>query len=362
MATKVFISYAHESDDHSNKVLDFANFLRSKGIDAEIDQYEEAPSEGWPRWMTRQIQSSSFVLVVCSKLFYERANDYSGQTEGLGVKWETTLVLQELYQLNTNNTKFIPVLFSKSCTHHIPLPLQPYTYYDVSDPTKKDMLVERLLDLAQVKRPPLGQPAQPTGLPPKQRKTMFVASIINLDHWNKATWCGVAFMSDPSLEALPVVVLMFRGTEFGNKIFQEWRSQFGKTDHNEEIRLSFIEGISEENVNWYKVHIGLSWKAMTRRMKTSGLKPEECYFLGVTRIHEMNPPPETKNLEIFKHAFGYFKRYLLTNGDVVNGQVVPRMENAIEKREVFFRKKSEIVSNPNDEDCTVFAPPSENGE
>ena len=40
---KVFISYSHESTDFEEKVLEFSNRLRSEGIDANIDLYEEAP-------------------------------------------------------------------------------------------------------------------------------------------------------------------------------------------------------------------------------------------------------------------------------------------------------------------------------
>jgi hypothetical protein len=70
LAIKVFISYAHESAELSNNVLEFSNLLRKKGIDSEIDQYEEAPAEGWPKWMMRQVQQADFVLVCCSKFFF----------------------------------------------------------------------------------------------------------------------------------------------------------------------------------------------------------------------------------------------------------------------------------------------------
>ena len=38
----VFISYSQDSLSFSDKVLDFSNRLRSEGIDAILDQYEEA--------------------------------------------------------------------------------------------------------------------------------------------------------------------------------------------------------------------------------------------------------------------------------------------------------------------------------
>lgn len=53
---KVFISYSHQDAAYEKKVFEFANRLRTEGIDASIDLYEEAPKEGWPRWMENQIR------------------------------------------------------------------------------------------------------------------------------------------------------------------------------------------------------------------------------------------------------------------------------------------------------------------
>lgn len=52
---KVFISYSHIDDNFERKMLSFADRLRVDGIDANIDLYEPAPKEGWPRWMENQI-------------------------------------------------------------------------------------------------------------------------------------------------------------------------------------------------------------------------------------------------------------------------------------------------------------------
>ena len=68
---KVFISYAHKNQAYEDKVLELANRLRSEGIDAMIDQYEEAPPEGWPRWMEHQIMESEFVLVLCEETYHQ---------------------------------------------------------------------------------------------------------------------------------------------------------------------------------------------------------------------------------------------------------------------------------------------------
>ena len=69
---KVFVSYSHDSAEHADKVLAFANKLRADGIDAVLDQYEVSPPEGWPSWMYRHIRDDDFVLMVCTETYYKR--------------------------------------------------------------------------------------------------------------------------------------------------------------------------------------------------------------------------------------------------------------------------------------------------
>ena len=38
----------------------------------------------------------------------------------------------------------------------------------------------------------------------------------------------------------------------------------------------------------------------------------------------------------------------------MNGQLHPEFNNLIEKKKVYFRSKSEIMKNPNDDDIVVF--------
>ena len=42
-ADTVFISYSHDSPEHSERVLAFSNKLRELGVDAELDQYLTRP-------------------------------------------------------------------------------------------------------------------------------------------------------------------------------------------------------------------------------------------------------------------------------------------------------------------------------
>lgn len=359
MAVKVFISYAHESIELSNSILEFSNLLRSKGIDSEIDQYEEAPAEGWPKWMMRQVQQADFVLVCCSKLFYERANDFSGGDEGLGVKWETSLILQQLYGLSTKNTKFIPIIFDDSDKSYIPLPLQPYTYYQIADISNKQRLIERLRGVSKIKRPPLGEEVpvedEIKKLEPKERKSMFVSSIIDVDLWNEAKWSGMAFVSDPSLGNPPIACFMFANEQAGEKIFSALKKNFGNTDTKEEIRLSFIEGFSTKAPRDYKVHFGSSREVLVDKLDKYGMEKDESLLVSITRIHEMNPPNNPSSLTVFKHSYSHFKMFFITNAVTKNGQLQPSLPNLIQKNKVFFRTKNEVIKDKNDEDFVVFA-------
>lgn len=359
MIKKVFISYAHESDQLSDDVLALSDYLRSKGIDSEIDQYEEAPPEGWPKWMSRQIQEADYVLVVCSKLFYDRANDVTSSTDGLGVKWETNLILQQLYATSINNTKFIPIIFNVNEKNFIPLPLQPYTYYKVSDTEDKEKLKNRLLGISKTKRPELGKEEdiveESEPLNEKPRKTMFISSIIDLELWDKAKWKGLLFASFPDLKTPPIIGFVFENEKYGNKIFANLKARFGNIDEKEEIRISLINGISDINPQYYKVHLGTDFDVVADKLKENNIEPTESYFMSITRIHEMNPPKDSNNLEVFKHSYSYFKKYYITNVNMKDGEPIPNFDNLIEKTKINFRQKIDIVDNPNDPDIVVFS-------
>jgi hypothetical protein len=102
----VFISYSHDSKEHQDRVLNLSNKLRSEGIDCLLDQYEDSPPEGWPKWMDRNVKNSDFVLVVCTETYYSRV--MGTDEKGLGIKWESSLIYQHLYNAGANNTRSPP--------------------------------------------------------------------------------------------------------------------------------------------------------------------------------------------------------------------------------------------------------------
>ncbi len=162
---RVMISYSHDSEPHKENVLALADRLCKEGIDCHLDQYEQSPPEGWPRWMDRQIEEADFVLVICSEIYADRFKGGNANSGGLGVKWEGAIITQDLYEAAHNNNKFIPVIFSQECSKFRPKVLRAVTYYNVGTDDGYDDLYCRLTDQHPTPKPELGAirsiPARP---------------------------------------------------------------------------------------------------------------------------------------------------------------------------------------------------------
>jgi len=117
---EVFISYSHDNLEHAKRVLDLSNNLRAEGIDCVLDQYEESPPAGWPRWMDKKIRDAIYVLMICSEAYYKRVMGEEEPGKGLGVRWEGSLIYNHIYNSGAESNKFIPILFDASQKDYIP--------------------------------------------------------------------------------------------------------------------------------------------------------------------------------------------------------------------------------------------------
>lgn len=177
---KTFISYSHDSLDHKRLVLCLANQLRAQGIDCIIDQYEESPDDGWIKWMDVNIAKSAYILIVCTKGYFDKLNSVN-ETSGKGVKWEGAIVTQEIYENEGKNRRFVPIIFGSENIEHVPRILKPFTYYDVLDNSSYERLYRRLTTQPAIKKPPLGNvipfPLLKSELNPQKLKTEREKSI-----------------------------------------------------------------------------------------------------------------------------------------------------------------------------------------
>jgi hypothetical protein len=162
MPTKTFISYSHDNEQHSQRVLALANQLRAQGVAAEVDQYETRPPQGWPRWCEEQLrpESSEFVLVLCTETYLKRIEGRVSADEGRGVFWEGNVIYSYLYE-ERSNERFLPVIFDRKDESFIPRPLKGSAHYlltvfDLSD-SGYEALYRELTHQPAVQRPPLGK-------------------------------------------------------------------------------------------------------------------------------------------------------------------------------------------------------------
>jgi tetratricopeptide (TPR) repeat protein len=168
----IFISYSHDSPEHAVRVLALSDRLRSDGIDCILDQYEDSPPEGFPRWMDRQIRAADFVLMICTPTYYLRVMGEEEPGKGHGVTFESSLIYQYIYNEGTSNTRFIPILLEGADASAIPVPWQGVKNYRPTTKEGYEALYRRLTKQPLTPKPVLGPRRT---LLPLERTQDFVA-------------------------------------------------------------------------------------------------------------------------------------------------------------------------------------------
>jgi len=181
---RVFISYSHDSPEHCDRVLMLATRLRADGLNAQLDQFENSPPQGWPLWCARQILDSNYVLIVCTALYRDRFLGLEDFGKGRGVKWEAKVIHNILYYEEVNSG-FIPVIFDPSDEEYIPETIKDASWYLVS-PNGKDssgytQLRQRLAGDKTLSPLPLPPPSEAY----RQRDD---ASVPTEEVWDSSRW------------------------------------------------------------------------------------------------------------------------------------------------------------------------------
>jgi tetratricopeptide (TPR) repeat protein len=123
---RVFISYAHDSDQHVAAVRDLWVFLRGVGIDARLDLPAAERRQEWPSWMLEQVRDARYVLVVASPAYKRRSDGLAAADEGRGVQFEARLIREFFYRdQDAGVERFLPVLLPGVPVECIPDFLSP---------------------------------------------------------------------------------------------------------------------------------------------------------------------------------------------------------------------------------------------
>jgi hypothetical protein len=138
-------------------VLAISNRLRADGVDAHLDYYEDSPPEGWPQWMQTHIRNSTYVVVICTEVYRRRAMGEEVPARGLGVRWESGLITQSIYDSDSKNYKFIPAILRDSDKAAIPGFLRGATFYNLAEDDGYEGLLRHLTRQPAAPKPPLGK-------------------------------------------------------------------------------------------------------------------------------------------------------------------------------------------------------------
>jgi hypothetical protein len=115
---KVFISYSWDSPEHQQWVISLADFINNKGGEAIIDRTHLRYGGHIKTFMLKSILEVDKVLIILTPKYKQKADSQLG-----GAGYEYNIINDELFNIITNNEKFIPVIregsFENSTTHFL---------------------------------------------------------------------------------------------------------------------------------------------------------------------------------------------------------------------------------------------------
>ena len=157
--SRVFVSYSHESEEHTAAVLRLHDLLRSGGIEAILDRYFTGPGRQWLEWMEQQIRAADFVVVIASPGYGRRAADDVDVADivGRGTWYEARLLRDLVYRDEGRESlqRILPVLLPGGSVEDLPAFFAPYggTYFQV-----RELTPSGVADLLRVLRRESGPP------------------------------------------------------------------------------------------------------------------------------------------------------------------------------------------------------------
>jgi hypothetical protein len=176
---RVFISYSHDSAGHKEWVLHFATTLRLRGIDVVLDQWDLKPGGDLPHFMETHLDSSDFVLMVCTESYVQKADNGEG-----GVGYEKMIMTSALLS-KIDQSKIIPVIRQHG-QKATPTFMASKLYIDFSNDEDAeysyDDLLRTLLDAPLFVKPEIGASNFATTDVARPKRTadglvMFMASV-----------------------------------------------------------------------------------------------------------------------------------------------------------------------------------------
>jgi hypothetical protein len=162
-------------------------------------------------------------------------------------------------------------------------------------------------------------------------------NLINIEKWDQAMWRGIVFIIDQSYQKLPVIGILYEDGEVGKDIFIELVDRVGEGDEFDELRIAIVEGDMPGKAPGYSVHISSNPVNTIERARSEGIEINAELIVTGSRIHRMEPTPDSLNLPMFKDAYQRMGTYLVIPVSMKPDGIQPHFDHGIVKREIYFR-------------------------
>ncbi|MDB6121998.1 MAG: hypothetical protein JWQ71_991 [Pedosphaera sp.] len=159
VAPKAFISYSWTTPEHEAWVLEWAERLRSDGVDVILDKWDFKEGHDKFAFMEQMVTDETVSKVI---IFSDSAYAKKGDLRKGGVGTESQIISKEVYE-KVKQEKFLPLV----CEYEgdepcLPTFFKSTKYLDFSSPEKANDNYEKLLraifDRPLHRKPPVGEP------------------------------------------------------------------------------------------------------------------------------------------------------------------------------------------------------------
>jgi hypothetical protein len=137
----VFLSYSHDSPEHSEWVRKLATDLRRNGVDAFLDVWDLLPGSNFKYRIESALASADHVIAVCTPRYREVAE----RRRNIGIGYEDGLVSDTVLGSSGSEKEIIPVLRAGHTQDALPAWLQGRFYLDLREDEQYQERVEQLL-------------------------------------------------------------------------------------------------------------------------------------------------------------------------------------------------------------------------
>ena len=287
----VFISYSWDSQEHKEWVRKLADYLIEKGgIDVILDQYDLKAGNVMTYFMESSIEKADKVLLILTPGYKARAEAGKG-----GVSFEHSIISAGLYQVQNDNSKFIPVLRDGDKVSSSPGYIKTLIYHDMTndDQFESDAfsLVRELYESPEIIKPPKGAKPDLTQFPdPILERASHVANEILLSNRRKA----FANTSEASLKIGHELIELFKAIKEKSLEYKAKTDLYIKSDYNDRRVILNINGIGANLYykNSYERPIEENELIFSLWNKPLSLDNSEHYYF-----------PDEEPKELAKHTF-----------------------------------------------------------